>query len=125
MKVMEGRLPSLAWLVLVAVATAVIPSSAMAHVKWFSTSADVTQPPVSLPDVLTPFFLLSCGAFVLLIFAGFVADGWVARRWPALASTGVRLARVEETLVRLAVAVYFLALWANAAPVPWGEATRC
>lgn len=121
MKVAEGRLLSLAWLVLVAVAAAVIPSSAMAHVKWFCISADVTRPPVPLPDVLTPFFLLSCGAFVLLIFAGFVADSWVARRWPALASTGVRLAGVEETLVRLAVAVYFLSLWTNAAPVPWGE----
>jgi len=93
-------------------------------VKWFCAIADATQAPVPLPDVLTATFLIACGAFVLLVFAGLTADGYVARRWPALASTGARLARVEELIIRLAVAIYFLALWNGTASVPWaaGEA---
>ncbi len=100
------------------------PSSAAAHVKWFCATADATQAPVSLPNVLTGTFLVACGAFVLLVFAGLVANGYVARRWPALASTGARLARLEELVIRLAIAIYFLALWNGAAAVPWaaGEA---
>jgi len=103
---------------------AVAPSSAGAHVKWFCATADATQAPVPLPNVLTATFLVACGAFVLLVFAGLVADGYVARRWPALASTGARLAGVEEAVIRLVVAIYFLALWNGAAAVPWaaGEA---
>ncbi len=119
MRVMGGRLLSTIRLVLAAAAIAAVPSGAMAHVKWFCSAVDVTAAPVSLMNVLTPLFLISGGGFLLLVFAGFTADGWLARRWPALASTGTRLARMEEALIRLAVGVYFLALWNGTASVPW------
>lgn len=104
--------------------TLVAPSNAAAHVKWFCATADATQAPAPLPDVLTSTFLVACGAFVLLVFAGLVADGYVARRWPALGSADARLAGVEEAVIRLAVAIYFLALWNGTVAVSWvaGEA---
>lgn len=119
MKVTAGKLSPPAWLALAAATTVAVPSNAAAHVKWFCTAVDVTRPPVLLADVLTPIFLVACCVFVLLIFAGFVADGHVARRWPAVASTGARLAGAEEAIIRLAVGAYFLALWDGDAAVPW------
>lgn len=112
------------WFALGVAGTLAAPSSALAHVKWFCATADATQAPVPLPNVLTATFFVACGAFVLMVFAGLIADGYVARRWPALASTGACLAGVEEAVIRLAVAIYFLALWNGTAAVPWaaGEA---
>ncbi len=100
------------------IATA-IPLNASAHVKWFSSIVDVTRAPIPVRDVLTPFHLaLFCG-FTLMVFAGFLLDGWVARRWPAVASSGVHLAGAEETLLRLATSAYFLLLWNGSAVVLW------
>lgn len=100
-------------------AVLLIPAQASAHVKWFSTIADVTQPPIALGRVVTPLFALVCAAFVALVFAGFLIDGAVARRWPRLASSGRLHAATEEKLVRLAVGAYFLLLWNKGAVVSW------
>ncbi len=97
------------------------PASAMAHVKWFCATADVTRAPEALARVLTPVFGVVCVVFVLLVFAGFVVDGAVARRWPGLASSGGRHAALEEHLVRLGVGGYFLLLWDKGAVVLWAQ----
>ncbi len=96
-----------------------MPGRALAHVKWFCATADVTRPPEALSRVLTPLFAVVCCAFLLLVFTGFVVDGVVARRWPALASSHGRNAALEEHLVRLAVGAYFVALWDKGAVVLW------
>lgn len=102
----------------ITIATAV-PLNASAHVKWFCSIADVTRAPIPVRDVLTPFYLACLCGFVLMVFAGFLLDGWVARRWPAVASSGTRLAAAEETLLRLATSAYFLLLWNGSAVVLW------
>lgn len=95
------------------------PTCALAHVKWFCATADVTRPPEALWRVLTPLFAAVCCAFLLLVFTGFIVDGVVARRWPALASSHGRNAVLEEKLIRLAVGAYFLLLWDKGAVVLW------
>ena len=107
-----------AWIV-AAVAVAFNPVHASAHVKWFCSTVDVTQAPIALHRVLTPLFGLAGVGFLLLVFAGFVLDGEIARRWPRLASSGRRHAATEEKLVRLAVGAYFLLLWDKGAVVLW------
>ncbi len=100
-------------------AAALIPVRASAHVKWFCSTADVTQAPVAPGHVLTPLFgLIACG-FLLLVYVGFLLDGSVARRWPWLASSGSLHADIEEKLVRLAAGAYFLLLWDKGAVVLW------
>ncbi len=96
-----------------------MPTQAFAHVKWFCSVADVTQPPIALHDVLTPLFGVVCCGFLLLVFAGFLVDGHVARRWPRLGSSAQLHADTEEKLVRLAVGGYFLLLWDKGAVVLW------
>ncbi len=95
------------------------PVQASAHVKWFCSIVDVTQPPIALSRVLTPLFGTICCGFLLLVFAGFLVDGVVARRWPWLASSGRRHAGTEEKLIRLATGAYFLLLWDKGAVVLW------
>ena len=108
----------LAW---ISVVTGVwlMPRQAFAHVKWFCAIADVTQPPIALHDVLTPLFGGVCCLFLLLVFAGFLLDGHIARRWPRLGSSGQLHAGTEEKLVRLATGAYFLLLWDKGAVVLW------
>lgn len=96
-----------------------VPSSAYAHVKWFCSTVDVTSPLLPLAAVLTPLFWVSAFGFTLLVFAGFHFDGWVARRWPILGSSGPLNAGVEGKLVRLATGAYFLLLWDKGAEVAW------
>ncbi len=95
------------------------PARASAHVKWFCSISDVTQPPIALARVLTPLFMLVCAGSLALVFAGFLLDGAVARRWPRLAFSGRLHAATEEKLVRLAVGAYFLLLWNKGAVVLW------
>lgn len=109
-------------MLLAAAAPTLLPADASAHVKWFCTIVDVTTPPVALARVLSPFFLSCCGGFVLLVFAGLFADGRIARLRPGLLSSGQRLRKVEELLVRVGVGAYCLCLWNRAAVVPWGHA---
>ena len=103
-------------------ALTLIPAAASAHVKWFCTTVDVAAPPVALAGVLSPLFLSCAGGFVLLVFAGLLADGWIARLWPDMLSSGFRLRKVEELLIRVGVGTYCLCLWNRAAVVPWGHA---
>lgn len=100
-------------------APALVPARALAHVKWFCSVADVTQPPAALGRVLTPLFGLVGGCFLLMVFMGFLLDGSVARRWPRMASSGTLHAGTEERLVRLATGGYFLLLWDKGAVVLW------
>ncbi len=99
----------------------VIPSAASAHVKWFCGPTDLASPPVAFLHVLSPIFLLCCVGFLLLVFSGLAADGWIARFRPTLLSTGGRLAWAEEAIVRIGIGSYCLLLWDNAAIVPWGH----
>ncbi len=94
---------------------------ALAHVKWFCSSADVVQPPDGLRTVLTPVFCAVGCAFLLMVFAGFLADAAVARAYPRLASSGPFHARTEEKLVRLATGGFFLLLWDKGAFVSWEQ----
>ena len=96
-----------------------IPIRALAHVKWFCSAADVTLPPIALSRVLTPVFGAVCSGFLLMVFAGFLIDGAVARRWPGLASSGNFNVETEEKLVRLAAGAFFLLLWDKGAVVLW------
>ena len=96
-----------------------MPAQASAHVKWFCSIADVSQPPIALRHVLTPLFGVICGSFVLLVFAGFLLDEAAANRWPWLASSGQLHADIEEKLVRLAAGAFFLLLWDKGAVVLW------
>ena len=98
--------------------------SASAHVKWFCTSVDVREVPKALAAVATPVFLAAFALFALLVFAGFLLDGAVGRRWPLLASCGTRFDALEERLVRIAVGGFFLLLWDKGAVVPWEHGTR-
>jgi len=107
-----------AWAAIVAGA-GLVPVRAFAHVKWFCSVADVTQPPAAIGRVLTPLFGLVCCGFLLLVYVGFLLDGSVARRWPRLASSGELHAGTEEKLVRLAAGAYFLLLWDKGAVVLW------
>lgn len=102
-------------LVIVMTAATTFPVSATAHVKWFCSVIDVTRAPIPARDVLTPFYIACLYGFLLMTFTGFLLDGWVARRWPAVASSGARLAKAEEMLLRLAISAYFLLLWNGSA----------
>ncbi len=97
-----------------------VPSATSAHVKWFCGPTDLASPPVAFLHVLSPIFLLCCVGFLLLVFAGLAADGWIARFRPTLLSTGGRLAWAEEAIVRIGIGAYCLLLWDNTAIVPWG-----
>ncbi len=101
------------------VAATTIPLPAWAHVKWFCSTADVTRAPAALRYALTPTFLACVGAFLLMVFGGFLVDHWFGRRWPALASSGDRLSGGEEKLIRLATGAFFLCLWDKGAKVFW------
>jgi hypothetical protein len=90
---------------------AAMPFQASAHVKWFSSSVDVSRPPTSLAEVITPIFVACLCAFAVMIFFGSLADHWVARRCPAFESSGELHAGAEEKLVRLATGAFFLCLW--------------
>ena len=96
-----------------------VPVQAAAHVKWFCAIADVQLPPIALYRVLTPTFAAVTIAFLMIVFAGFLIDGAVARRWPRLASSGRLYAATEEKLIRLATGAFFLLLWDKGAKVLW------
>ena len=101
---------------------AVFPAGASAHVKWFCTNVDVSSPPLGLQQILSPFFLEIGSGFLLLVMAGSYADGWIARLWPQSISTGERMQRAEDVLVRTSIAMYCVFLWNRIAVVPWGHA---
>ena len=83
------------------------PPFAQAHVKWF-TPTDVHDAPVALSVVLSPVFLASLALFSFLVLFGFLLDGWVARRWPGILSSGLKHGAIEERLVRVAAGAFFV-----------------
>ncbi len=84
-----------------------VPMPAQAHVKWF-TFTNVHTPPVALEKVLSPVFLSVLLLFCLLVFLGFLLDGWIARRFPGAVSSGAVHARAEQHLMRAATGGYLL-----------------
>ncbi len=81
--------------------------SAEAHVKWFTTT-NVHDAPLALHAVLSARFLDVLAIFTLLVLLGFLLDGWIARVWPKLLSTGLSCAAIEQRLVRAAAGAYFV-----------------
>ena len=84
-----------------------LPLGASAHVKWFCSMVNVEQPPVALADVMMPVFLLARTAFLFMVFAGFIVDGIVARKWPRLASSGQCYAVTEEKFAAAGICLLY------------------
>lgn len=104
---------------IVSVTVLTVCTPALAHVKWFCSIADVTQPPIAIAEMMTPVAAVVCIGFTALVFLGFLIDGTFARRWPGLATSGRKYVEIEENLVRLAVGAFFLLLWDKGAVVLW------
>ena len=98
-----------------------LPGAAVAHVKWFCSSADPGAPPLAFRSVMTPVFAFCLIGFGLLLFAGTLADSWVSRRWPKFATNYAETEALEEKLMRVAVGAFFLCLWDKGAVVPWSQ----
>ena len=98
-----------------------LPRAAVAHVKWFCSSADASIPPIGFGAVLSPAFVLCLGTFLGLLFVGTLIDSWIDRRWPTLACTYPVTRSLEEKLMRVAVGAFFLCLWDKGAVVPWSQ----
>ena len=64
--------------------------------------------PCAPSAVLSPIFLTVLAVATLLVFAGFILDASVARRFPRAISSGAGFAAVEERLVRAATGAYFI-----------------
>ena len=82
-------------------------SPAAAHVKWF-TATNVHDAPIAFSDVLSTVFLSVLGLFGLLVFLGFMFDGWVAQRFPSIVSSGTFHAETEQRLIRAATGAYLV-----------------
>ncbi len=87
-----------------------LPVAASAHVKWFC-SYDVTKAPRPFTEVTSAHFFAVMGVFMALLFLGFIADGWVAKRWPGFESAGSAVQGAQEKLVRLGTGAFFLCTW--------------
>lgn len=104
----DGRATHSSWAMgLVAPAICAVAVPAQAHVKWFTTT-DVHTAPVALATVLSPVFWAVLGLFCLLVFLGFLLDGWVARRFAGAISSGMAHAGTEQRLIRAATGGYLL-----------------
>ena len=82
---------------------------ASAHVKWF-TQTNGHARPVQPAQLLTPTFGVVLSVAALLVFFGFLLDGWVARRWPKLLKVGQNTEVFEQCLIRAASGAYFIFL---------------
>ena len=91
-------------------AALVLPVAASAHVKWFC-HYDVTKAPRPVQEVLSSIFFTTLAPFLLLLFLGFLADGWVAKRWPLIESAGSSFADTQEKFFRLWTGAFFLCTW--------------
>ena len=86
------------------------PAVISAHVKWFA-AYDVTLRPKPFTDVATSAFFLVFAAFTLLLFLGFLLDGWIAGLWPRAVSAGSFFTAQHEKWVRLAMGAFLLCMW--------------
>lgn len=89
-----------------------LSTAAVAHVKWF-THANVRDWPVEPSALLSPIFAAVLGVAVVLVFAGFLLDGWIATRWPHLLKRGRTTEAFEQRVIRAATGAYliFLSSW--------------
>lgn len=86
------------------------PSTAAAHVKWFA-HYDVTKRPEHFASVMTGTFALVFAAFSLILFLGFLLDGWVEKRWSGVTTAGSSFVPAHEKWVRLGMGAFLLCLW--------------
>ncbi len=91
-------------------AALVFPTTASAHVKWFA-NYDVTTRPKPFPEVATTTFFAIFAAFLAILFLGFLADGWVAKRWPRVLSAGSSFDAIHDKWVRLGTGAFLLCTW--------------
>jgi len=86
-----------------------LSTPASAHVKWF-TQTDGRDRPVEPSALLTPTFgAVFCVALVL-VFVGFLLDGWIAKRWPWLLKMGRTTEAFEQRVIRAGASAYFIFL---------------
>ena len=86
-----------------------LATAASAHVKWF-THTDGRDRPVAPSVLLTPTFGAVLCVALLLVFAGFLLDGWIAKRWPHLLKVGRTTEAFEQRVIRAAAGAYFIFL---------------
>jgi hypothetical protein len=86
------------------------PPSTSAHVKWFA-HYDVRTRPVAFAEVASKTFFMIFAAFVVMLFFGFLADGWIAKRWPRSKAAGSSYVEVHEKWVRLGMGAFLLCMW--------------
>lgn len=84
-----------------------LSTAALAHVKWFTQTdgGDQPVPPVAL---LTPIFGAVLCVALVLVFAGFLLDAWIAKRWPHLLKRGQSMEALEQRVIRAATGAYFI-----------------
>jgi hypothetical protein len=87
-----------------------LPAISFAHVKWFC-SYDVSKPTKPISEVVAGPFLYILPAFTLLLLFAFLADGWVAKKWPNLESWNAVSPRGQEKIVRVGMQAFFLCTW--------------
>jgi hypothetical protein len=94
----------------IAAAVLTFPPTTSAHVKWFA-SYDVTTRPLPFVQAATSTFFMVFAAFLAMLFLGFLADGWVAKRWPGLKAAGSSYVEIHEKWVRLGTGAFLLCMW--------------
>lgn len=86
-----------------------LSTAASAHVKWF-TQTNGHDRPVEPSRLFSPTFgAVFCVALVL-VFLGFLLDGWIAKRWPRLLKMGETTEAFQQRVVRVATGAYFIFL---------------
>lgn len=108
-----SAMPIVLFLFAALLTTILLPTPALAHVKWFAPY-DVTQSPAPLSGVLSAHFLLIFAGFMLLVCGGYLLDRTAARTgFPSVAtSTPLCDEATEERLLRAAMGAFFFALFA-------------
>ena len=86
-----------------------LSTAASAHVKWF-THTDGRDRPVEPSALLTPTFGAVLCVALVLVFVGFLLDGWIAKRWPWLLKMGRTTEAFEQRVIRAAAGAYFIFL---------------
>jgi hypothetical protein len=88
-----------------------LPTTASAHVKWFASYNETTRP-LPIQQVASAAFFEIFAFFLIILGLIFVADSWVAKRWPSLKSAGSSFVGTHEKWVRLGTAAFLLCTWA-------------
>lgn len=121
---MDARLSRRWWTAALALMVSLtLSSTAQAHVKWFCGVFDPTVPPAPPREVLSSTFLLAAPIFAALVTAGGLVDALLARTAFGLAARFRGRDAIGEAILRLGIAVYAFALWANLAVVMWADSS--